>query len=174
MSNPGTGKPQAADLTQACCEFAQKRRGGAASGESEDVAQDACLKALQSPSPERIRDPIRYLFRVSRNLVIDRLRRGARETLAARSLAEFHASHGETFDPERSLAAKQELRRVLASIDALPPRCREAFKYHRFDGLSYAAIARRMKISTSMVEKHIAEAMVRITRALREDKDRHQ
>jgi RNA polymerase sigma-70 factor (ECF subfamily) len=130
------------------------------------VAQDACVRALDLPAPHNVREPIRYLFRIARNLVIDRRRKRAREALLSESLAVLEYGSSDPTDPERILAGKQDLARVLKAIDALPPRCREAFTLHRFGGLSYAAIARRMGVTTSMVEKHIAEAMLRVTRAL--------
>ena len=118
----------------------------------------------KSKSPDKVRDPVRYVLRIARNLVVDRLRQRSRESLILNSLAAVDFAARDPVDPERILAGKQELERVLAEIGRLPPRCREAFTLHRFKGLSYAAIARHMGVSTSMVEKHIAEAMLRVTR----------
>ena len=143
-----------------------RRRHSRGAADADDVVQDACVRALDVHEPRSVRDPIRYLFRIARNLVIDRRRKRAREAVLSESLAVIEYGTGIPADPERILAGKQDLKRVLAAIDSLPPRCREAFTLHRFGGLSYAAIARQMGVSTSMVEKHIAEAMVRVTHAL--------
>ena len=159
---------QQTKLAQACREILAegRRRNARGAADADDVAQDACMRALDLPAPNNVRDPIRYLFRIARNLVIDRRRKRARDAALSESLAVIEYGSSDPADPERILAGKQDLARVLAAIDALPPRCREAFTLHRFGGLSYAAIARRMGVSTSMVEKHIAEAMLRVTRAL--------
>lgn len=163
-----------AKLAEACREMVTeaRRRNSHAAAAADDVAQDACVRALDLPAPQRVRDPLRYLFRIARNLVIDRRRRRARDAVLSESLAVIEHGSGAPPDPERILAGKQDLERVMAAIASLPPRCREAFTLHRFGGLSYAAIARRMGVSTSMVEKHIAEAMVRVTRALFVSKER--
>lgn len=157
-----------AKLANACREIAAagRRRYSRGAADADDVAQDACVRALDVQEPRSVRDPIRYLFRIARNLVIDRRRKRARDALLSESLAVIECGSSATADPERILAGKQDLKRVLAAIESLPPRCREAFTLHRFGGLSYAAIARQMGVSTSMVEKHIAEAMARVTRAL--------
>lgn len=157
-----------AKLAEACREVVAeaRRRNSRGVVDADDVAQDACVRALDLPAPHSVRDPVRYLFRIARNLVIDRRRKRARDTALSESLAVIEHGSSEPADPERILAGKQDLDRVMAAIASLPPRCREAFTLHRFGGLSYAAIARRMGVSTSMVEKHIAEAMVRVTRAM--------
>jgi RNA polymerase sigma-70 factor (ECF subfamily) len=159
---------QQTKLADACREILAegRRRNARGAADADDVAQDACVRALDLPAPSTVRDPIRYLFRIARNLVIDRRRKRAREALLSESLAVIEYGSSDPADPERILAGKQDLSRVLKAIDSLPPRCREAFTLHRFGGLSYAAIARQMGVSTSMVEKHIAEAMLRVTRAL--------
>lgn len=166
MSHPPVPSEQRTSLADACDALARERR--TRSPESEDMAQEACVRALEMPQPDRVRDPIRYVLRIARNLLVDRARKRVRDALLVDSLLTVEPDAGNTADPERILAGKQELRRVLAAIEKLPPRCREAFILHRFDGLSYAAIARRMGVSTSMVEKHIAEAMLRLHRASRE------
>ena len=159
----------AAEIAEACSGLARKPRSvSPRSADADDVSQDAFVRALQLESPHAVRDPVRYLMRIARNLFIDRQRSRKREMALFEPLADTDAAAGEAADPERILAGKQELERALAVIAALPPRCREAFTLHRFHGLSYAAIARRMGVSTSMVEKHIAEAMLRLSRALRE------
>ena len=147
-------------LAEACGDLA---RDAVAHEDKRDIAQDACLRALQAKSP--IREPVRYLARIARNLFIDGTRARRRDRALCDSLA-LAEPGSDRLHPERVLAGKDELRLVLDTIERLPPRCREAFTLHRFDGLSYAAVARRMRVSTSMVEKHIAEAMRRITIAL--------
>jgi RNA polymerase sigma factor (sigma-70 family) len=150
-------KPANADVVAACRDLA--RRGG------DDTVQDACVRALQLPAPETIGDPVRYVLRIARNLFIDRRRKGRRDAQLFEYSADAALAADDRPGPERVLAGKESLAGVLAAIEKLPPRCREAFVLHRFENLSYPLIAHRMGISISAVEKHIAEAMARLKRA---------
>lgn len=144
-----------------------RRMGARFAQDGDEVAQDACVRVLQSGErANAIEDSVKYLLRVARNLFIDRSRVRRREADLRAGTQDMAAR--DHLDPERILAGKQQLEIALAAVGRLPPRCREAFELHRFEGLSYALIARRMEISPSMVEKHIAEAMLRLNRALRE------
>lgn len=62
-------------------------------------------------------------------------------------------------------ASSEQQARLLALIEALPRRHREAFVLHRFEGLSYKEIATRMGTSSRMVEHYIRMTM----RACRHD-----
>lgn len=135
-------------------------------GDETDLSQDAYLKLVETARREPVIAPTHLLFRLARNLVIDRLRSRAR---AARI---FSAVGGQDFyacadaDPERALLASERLRRALQIIDAMPSRRREAFLLHRIDGLTYLEIARRMGVSVKAVEKHMSSAMLELMRKM--------
>ena len=166
MNPPKIASDGQAELVDACCDMVAGGRSSR-SADSDDIAQDACIRALQVAQPSEVRDPVRYVMRVARNLFIDRQRSRKREAAIFEALGDGEIPCADSFDPERIVAGRQQLEIVLAAMAKLPPRCREAFTLHRFHGMSYAGIARRMGVSSSMVEKHIAKAMLHLTRAAR-------
>jgi RNA polymerase sigma factor (sigma-70 family) len=165
------GRPAEPNLAAVYSEVAPRiaRMGARHALDGEDIGQDAIVRMLQVKDRSAIQDPVRYLFRVARNLFVDAQRSRGRERALIDGGADLDGESDGKADPERSLAGKERLEKALAVISDLPPRCRLAFRLHRFEGLSYAAIAREMKISPSMVEKHIAEAMLRLGRAMQGD-----
>ncbi|KAF1022630.1 MAG: putative RNA polymerase sigma factor FecI [Paracidovorax wautersii] len=107
-------------------------------------------------------EPLALLRRIARNLLVDQHRRGAiRQHADIDALPEADQLAAPAhLQPEESTAARQVAQAYLAAIESLPPRCREAFVLHIFEDLPQAEVARRMGISSSMVEKHIVRGMV--------------
>jgi len=128
-----------------------------------DLVQESYARVLAVQHAGRpIVDLRALLFRTAHNLLIDRHRRSAvrrHEDIDAMGEHEQPPAPAH-LQPDEALAAMQVVRAYVATIDALPPRCREAFVLHVFDGLTHAQIGRHMNISASMVEKHIVRAMV--------------
>ncbi|HEY4124663.1 MAG TPA: sigma-70 family RNA polymerase sigma factor, partial [Rhizomicrobium sp.] len=62
--------------------------------------------------------------------------------------------------PDRNVIARDELRRLQAALDQLPPRAREAVVLGRIEGLSGREIARRMGIGTATVSAHLASGIL--------------
>ena len=61
--------------------------------------------------------------------------------------------------PDRTVIARDELRRLQAVLDRLPDRCREAVILGRVEGLSGREIASRMGITESTVSIHLANGV---------------
>lgn len=135
---------------------------GAQANDIEDNVQDACVRALEVSEPHAVQNPIGYLTRIARNLFIDKQRRKLRDARLFEHSCDAVFVADEQPNPEQCLVDKQLLAAILSEIDGLPPRCRETFLMHRFENMSYPAIAKRMGISVSMVEKHIGAAMLRL------------
>ncbi len=141
-----------------------------------DIVQESYTRVLTrqgaaSGTPEsEVRDPRALLYQTGKNLVIDQHRRDEVRQLESLSDSEegLQVADAVTSQPDAQASRKQEMLRLLAAIESLPPRCREAFILFKFDELPQAEIAERMCISRNMVEKHIIAGMVACRRALGE------
>jgi RNA polymerase sigma-70 factor (family 1) len=70
-------------------------------------------------------------------------------------------------DPESLLIRTETMKRVLAAIDLLPPRCKLIFKLVKEDGLKYKDVAKLLDLSIKTVEAQLAIAIRKIGQALR-------
>ncbi|GIX21666.1 MAG: RNA polymerase sigma factor [Gammaproteobacteria bacterium] len=129
--------------------------------EAEDVAQQVYERLLGEPAPERIRNPKAFIYRAARNLAIDALRRrrlrGDDEIEADFDANDLPADDG---GPEELAECVLTVERLLAVIAELPPKCRSAFLYYKFEERDYPEIARRLAVSESMVRKYVLRALV--------------
>jgi RNA polymerase sigma-70 factor (ECF subfamily) len=135
-----------------------------------DLTQESFVRVLSAQSSGRaVLDMRALLYRTARNLVIDQHRRNeVRRHDNLDTLPEDqHPPAPQHLQPEALVASQQVVRAYVATIEALPARCREAFVLNVFEACSHAEIARQMGISVSMVEKHIVRAMVACKRCER-------
>jgi RNA polymerase sigma-70 factor (ECF subfamily) len=125
-----------------------------------DIIQDTFVRLMtSSPSAELVENQKGYLYRVVDNLAIDYLRRRSLQSNRFVSLDVAQNMPDSLPDAETVLAYRQAIRTLADAIDELPPRCRKVFLLNRFDGLNYREIADQLRISTSMVEKHMMKAI---------------
>lgn len=132
---------------------------------AEDLAQDLYFKVLALEPTEEVQNPTALLYRMGGNLMLDRLRRERRASARedAWLMVERTSLGGEDVAEQPAadevLAGRQRLALMLAALEDLPPRMREAFRLHKLRGLSHAETARTMGISISAVEKHMSGAL---------------
>lgn len=128
-----------------------------------DVVQESYARVLAvRNSGQAMPEPRALLYQTARRLIIDRHRRQAvREHDDIDALADdAQAAAPSHLEPESLYAHEQHARAIVATIEALPPRCREAFVLNRFEGLSHQEVADHMGISKNMVAQHIIRAVL--------------
>jgi RNA polymerase sigma factor (sigma-70 family) len=100
-----------------------------------------------------------FVFAIARNLLIDRIRREHIIPIGAASDWETLNVTSDEPGPDRNVIARDELGRLQAALDRLPPRCREAVILGRIETLSRREIARRMGVSEATVTEHLTKGM---------------
>lgn len=133
---------------------------------SEELVQEAFLRLIANEDTEEIRSHEAYLTRVSRNLALNHLRHIRMGVEISVDSAVLEALGEENPAVDDILIARQQLKIVLKAIIALPPRRREVFILHRFEGLTYDQIAKRLIISRNTVMVQIVNALVDLRNAL--------
>jgi RNA polymerase sigma factor (sigma-70 family) len=115
---------------------------------AEDVVQDAFVKMLESDLASK--EPARYMFRVVRNLSIDRLRR---QRLERNHGVEAEQEEQIRFEvsPERVLAGRESLDQLVGALNELPKRMRIVFDLSQIQGYTQRDVAKVIGTSPTMV-----------------------
>jgi RNA polymerase sigma factor (sigma-70 family) len=128
-------------------------------GDVEDMLQDIYVRVYQAAQQQVPAQPRQFVFAIARNLLIDRVRQ--ERIIPIEAVADLENMDVATDEaaPDRIVIARDELRRLQAAFDCLPPRCREAVMMKQVDGLSRREIAQRMGVSEETVKRHLTNGM---------------
>lgn len=125
----------------------------------DDTIQEAYAVLASRPRLDDLHHPKAYLFRIAHSLVLRDARRSRIVPFEPVEDLDALDEARDPFSPERIAIGREEMRRLAAAIQAMPARVRDAFVLRRVHGYSQSEIARRMQISESTVEKHIAKGL---------------
>lgn len=140
------------------------RSFGLGADDTEDVVQDVFLSLFRHVQLGRSRSNLRgWVFRVAHNLALKQ-----RKALRRASLDGDDAASGDAADtranPEEQAACREQMRRVLGVLRALPDRDRRCLCL-RAEGLRYRDIAAVLGISLGAVSKSLTRALAKLERA---------
>lgn len=136
---------------------------------AEDLVQEAWLRFDEATRKQYVREPLGYLYRIVRNLAVDRQRRALRERrifadIEIEDAAVVSPDHPAT--PETEALFREELRGLEDALARLPERTRIAFEMHRFGGARLRDIANYLGISLSMAQVLVDNALEHCKRHL--------
>lgn len=133
-----------------------------------DLAHDTFLRLLTAKvSPTDLAEPRAYLTTAARRLMLDRLRRQRveRAYLEAMALAAAAMPQGAP-SPEAVMSAVQAVEQLAMALATLAPKGREAFLLHYLEDQSQPEVAVRLGISVRMVQKYLAQGLLRCHQVL--------
>jgi RNA polymerase sigma factor (sigma-70 family) len=138
--------------------------------EIEDLRQEVYARVFDAARRERPTLPKAFLFQITRNLMIDLLRK--KSVVSLDDLTDFEWLNVSDNEPssEVRVSARQELELLRIAIDDLPPRCREVVIKRKVEGLPQKEVAKQMGIAVVTVENQVAIAMRLLAEALGKQK----
>jgi len=136
--------------------------------ESEDLTQEVFARLVNTTTLSDVENVEAFVFRVAANLLRDRLRHKRRwrtcgdPTQDRDLIEELTQFYVERREPERVLRGKEALSSVIESLKELGDRTCDMFILFRVENMKQRDIARLYGVSTSLVEKHIAKAVMHL------------
>jgi RNA polymerase sigma-70 factor (ECF subfamily) len=136
---------------------------------ADELVQDTFLRLLSGEAVRdgNIRSYEAYLTRIARNLALNHLRHQNFGVEISVGQDVLEAIGDERPSADLALISRQRLEDVLKAIIALPPRRREIFILHRFEGMTYDQIAAQLGISRNTVMVQIVNALADLRGAMK-------
>ena len=138
--------------------------------DAEEMVQDLFVRLLRRGDLFSLDNIDGYVFEAAANVARDRGRYDQARGQGRHVDIDDLRPESEEPGAEQILDGKQQLKRMLAALEALPPRARTVVILRRLENLTYPQIARRLGISVSAVEKHMVRAMTALKLDLIEGK----
>lgn len=123
----------------------------------DDIVQECYIRLWENMDKVHDDDSILNLLRkYAHNLIIDHIRKTAREALQDNI---FQQQQPAVCVADDQLLLKEILQDYDNIVQALPPKRRVIYRLVKEEGLSHREIATRLNISTNTIEKHMNEAL---------------
>ena len=130
-----------------------------------DLRQEVYARVFEA-ARERIPDnPRHFLLVCARNLLIDQVRRD--QVVPMETFSDFDALGlaSEAPEPDSMVMKRDEIRRLQAALEHLPPRTREAVVL-ACEGLTATEIARRMGVAQPTASRFLAKGTLALANIL--------
>jgi RNA polymerase sigma factor (sigma-70 family) len=148
------------------------RRRGATPDQAEDLVQEAVLRLhAYTRQGNQVQNQEAFLTRTALNLAVDQHRHARLDSYESEPVENLDLPDLEPA-PDEVFAAEQRLMKMQAALERANARTRDVFFMHRLYGFSHAEIARRLGISVSAVEKHVASAVTILAMERQKEQDR--
>ena len=129
----------------------------------EDLRQEIYIRVCEAAAQEIQHSANSFVFAIARNLLVDMARKESVVPIEAVADLESLGIELDAPAPDRSVIAKDELRKLQSALDKLPPRHREAVVLGRIEGLSGREISQRMGIAETTASQHLKLGMHALT-----------
>jgi RNA polymerase sigma-70 factor (ECF subfamily) len=130
----------------------------------EDLVQDVYVRLLRRGDLAHVDNLDGYIFQVAVNILRDRLRKRQASHAELHEALSENVSSKDAHPPETAMIERALLNYLVAEINELPDRTREIFILCRIEDVPYAEVCRRMGLSLSAVNKHVARAHRRLVK----------
>ena len=144
------------------------RKVGVSQIEAEDVVQNAFARIAEIDF-HSIQNHRAFLYKTSYNIAIDLKRHGQVRQKHVEQVTSHDLPTVEELGPERIFEGSRQLGIITGALWGMPKKRRQLLMMSRFEGLSYAEIARRVGLSETVVRKHISKALADCQKALQAD-----
>ncbi|ASZ12028.1 RNA polymerase sigma-70 factor [Chitinophaga pendula] len=124
---------------------------------AKDIVQEVMIKVwINRHTLTEIENLPAYINRITRNLVLNGLKRRAHESLLLREIIPANPARNST----EETTLHRELEHLLhKALTQLPPQQQRVYRMSRIEGLHHEEIASKLNISKETVKKHMMAAL---------------
>lgn len=138
---------------------------------AEELVMDVFLKIwLGRKMADQINNLDAFLFRITKNKIIDFFRSAARAP-ELKDLLWSNLSLEAAEQPDARLQLKEFQEKLREAVQLLPPKCKTVYLLSREEQLSHKEIADKLGISTNTINNHIVDAQRFIRKYLAKQMD---